>query len=160
MYVVTFVVDALVIVVVKRYAVFVVFARRPELGRPIEGAVDYLAVEAAYAASHEGALHLDDVLTRRTHVSIETWDRGVAAAKSVAELLGEVLGWDDATRRREIEHYRARVAAERDSQTQADDRTADAARMGAADVRLGKRAASPDGAAAARPAPEAVSPEA
>jgi glycerol-3-phosphate dehydrogenase len=131
-------------------------AQRPELGRPIEGAVDYLAVEAAYAASHEGALHLDDVLTRRTHVSIETWDRGVAAAEPVAQLLGEVLGWDDATRRREIEHYRARVAAERDSQTQADDRTADAARMGAPDVRLGKRPTAADGAGTARPAPQAL----
>jgi glycerol-3-phosphate dehydrogenase len=134
-------------------------AQRPELGRPIEGAVDYLCVEAVYAASHEGALHLDDVLTRRTHVSIETWDRGVAAAEPVAHLMGEVLGWDDAVRRREIEHYRARVAAERDSQAQADDRTADAARMGAPDVRLGRRAPSSDGAAPERAAAEAVTPE-
>jgi glycerol-3-phosphate dehydrogenase len=112
-------------------------AQRPELGRPLEGAEDYLAVEVAYAASHEGALHLDDVLTRRTRISIETWDRGVGAAEPAAELMGEVLGWDAATRSREVEHYRARVAAERESQEQQDDATADAARLGAPDVRTG-----------------------
>ncbi|MFP4635062.1 MAG: glycerol-3-phosphate dehydrogenase C-terminal domain-containing protein, partial [Nitriliruptoraceae bacterium] len=112
-------------------------ADRPELGEPIEGADDYLAVEAVYAASHEGALHLDDVLTRRTRISIETFDRGRAAARSVAPLVGSVLGWDEADVAREIEHYDARVAAELESQQMPDDRTADAARMGARDVRVG-----------------------
>jgi len=110
---------------------------RPELGQPLEGAPSYLAAEALYAASHEGALHLDDVLTRRTRISIETFDRGVAAARPVAALMGEVLDWDEATTAREIEHYDARVDAERESQAQPDDRTADAARLGAPDVRLG-----------------------
>ena len=54
--------------------------RDPSLGKPLEGADDYLRVEVRYAASHEGALHLDDVLARRTRISIETFDRGVAAA--------------------------------------------------------------------------------
>ncbi|MBW2382253.1 MAG: glycerol-3-phosphate dehydrogenase/oxidase [Deltaproteobacteria bacterium] len=110
---------------------------RPGLGEPLEGAPTYLAVEALYAASHEGALHLDDVLTRRTRISIETFDRGVAAARHVAALIGEVLGWDEATIAREIEHYEARVSAELLSQEQPDDGTADAARLGAPDVRLG-----------------------
>jgi glycerol-3-phosphate dehydrogenase len=51
--------------------------------------------------------------------------------------MGDILGWDEATTAGEIEHYEARVRAERDSQTQPDDRTADAARLGAPDVRLG-----------------------
>jgi len=110
---------------------------RPELARPLAGADPYLEAEAVYAATHEGALHLDDVLTRRTRISIETFDRGLAAAPRVAELMGEVLGWDAATREREIEHYRLRVEAERESQTQPDDHTADAARLGAPDVRMG-----------------------
>ena len=37
----------------------------------------------------------------------------------------------------EIEHYEARVRAERESQAQPDDQTADAARVGAPDVRRG-----------------------
>jgi glycerol-3-phosphate dehydrogenase len=114
-------------------------ADRPELGERIDGAEDYLRVEAVYAAGHEGALHLDDLLTRRTRISIETFDRGLAAARDVAPLMGEVLGWDDDTIAREIEHYEARVAAEVESQRMPDDRTADAARMGARDVRVGGR---------------------
>ncbi len=109
----------------------------PELGQPLEGAPAHLAAEIHYAVSHEGALHLDDVLTRRTRISIETFDRGVRAARPVAKLMGDVLGWDDATVAREIEHYEARVRAERESQSQPDDLTADAARVGAPDVRLG-----------------------
>lgn len=108
---------------------------RPDLGKPLDGADAYLGAEVVYAASHEGALHLDDVLTRRTRISIEVPDRGVEAALAVARLMAGVLGWDDATIERELDHYRARVAAERESQTQPDDHTADATRMGAPDVR-------------------------
>jgi glycerol-3-phosphate dehydrogenase len=114
-------------------------ADRPDLGKPITGAPDHLLVEAWYAAAWEGALHLDDVLTRRTRTSIETWDRGLAAARSVIPVIAPVLGWDDAAVARELAHYDARVEAERESQTMADDRTADAARLGAPDVRTGRR---------------------
>ncbi|MEM9173667.1 MAG: FAD-dependent oxidoreductase, partial [Myxococcota bacterium] len=110
---------------------------QPELAHAIDGAPTYLAAEIRYAASHEGALHLDDVLTRRTRISIETFDRGVIAAGPTATLMGEVLGWDEATRDREIAHYEARVQAERESQEQRDDQSADAARIGAPDVRRG-----------------------
>ena len=93
-----------------------------------------------YAASHEGALHLDDVLARRTRISIETWDRGTVVAEEAARLVAPVLGWSDEDVAREVEHYVVRVAAERESQTQPDDRTADAARLGAPDVRVGASA--------------------
>jgi glycerol-3-phosphate dehydrogenase len=89
----------------------------------------------AYAALAEGALHLDDVLTRRTRISIETAHRGTESASQAAEIMGQVLGWDAAVRKREVEHYLARVEAEHQSQTMPDDRTADAARIGAPDVR-------------------------
>jgi glycerol-3-phosphate dehydrogenase len=112
-------------------------ARREWL-RPLGGAEDHLAVEIRYAATHEGALHLDDALTRRTRISIETFHRGTACAREAAELLGEVLGWSELDRQREVAHYEARVRAERDSQAQRDDQTADAARLGAPDVRLGR----------------------
>lgn len=107
----------------------------PVLGRPLEGAPDYLAAEVVHAVTAEGALHLDDVLTRRTRVSIETAHRGVDSADAVAALMAGVLGWDTERTAREVEHYTARVAAERESQRMPDDRTADAARLGAPDVR-------------------------
>ncbi|MDP9459529.1 MAG: glycerol-3-phosphate dehydrogenase/oxidase [Actinomycetota bacterium] len=106
----------------------------PSLAEPLPGADDYLRVEAVYAVTHEGARHLDDVLTRRTRVSIETWDRGVAVAPVVAELMAPLLGWTTEHTAREIDHYLARVAAEIEAQKQPDDETADAARLGAPDV--------------------------
>ncbi|MFI7601561.1 glycerol-3-phosphate dehydrogenase/oxidase [Actinoplanes sp. NPDC049681] len=106
----------------------------PSLGKPLEGADDHLRAEITYAAGHEGARHLEDVLTRRTRISIETFDRGVAAAPMAADLMGDVLGWTKEQRAREVENYRLRVEAERASQEQPDDETADAARLGAPDV--------------------------
>lgn len=106
----------------------------PSLGKPLGGAEDYLRVEAVYAASHEGARHLEDVLTRRTRISIETFDRGTGAVEEVAALVAPVLGWSEEQVRLEVDHYNARVAAERESQQMPDDATADAARLGAADV--------------------------
>ena len=104
------------------------------LAEPLPGCDDYLCAEVVYGVSHEGARHIDDVLARRTRASIEAWDRGAAAAPLVAELMAPLLGWDDRHRQNEIDHYLARVTAERDSQEQPDDATADAARMGAPDI--------------------------
>ncbi len=109
--------------------------RDPALGRPLAGAPDYLAAEVVVAVTAEGALHLDDVLTRRTRVSIECAHRGTESAADVAALMAAVLGWDGERTGREVEHYRARVAAERQSQRMPDDSTADAARLGVPDVR-------------------------
>ncbi|HEX3258722.1 MAG TPA: glycerol-3-phosphate dehydrogenase/oxidase [Pseudonocardia sp.] len=106
----------------------------PTLGEPLAGASDYLRAEIVYAASHEGARHLDDLLARRTRISIETFDRGIGAMEEAARLAAPVLGWSDAQVTREVEHYRKRVEAERESQTMPDDETADSARMGAPEV--------------------------
>jgi glycerol-3-phosphate dehydrogenase len=105
------------------------------LGRPLTGAPGYLAAEVVHAVTAEGALHLDDVLTRRTRVSIETAHRGVESAPEVAALMAGALGWDEERTAREVAHYAARVEAERESQRMPDDHTADAARLGAPDVR-------------------------
>jgi glycerol-3-phosphate dehydrogenase len=105
-----------------------------ELARPLPGAEDYLCAEVVYAAAHEGARHLDDVLARRTRISIETFDRGVTTAPHAARLMAGVLGWSEAQTEREARHYLARVEAERASQEQPDDETADSARMGAPDI--------------------------
>ena len=107
----------------------------PALARPLEGAADHLAAEVAYAASAEAALHLDDALARRTRLSFETTHRGVETAEHAAAVMGAVLGWDAARRDREVEHYLAKVEAERESQRMPDDLSAEAARLGAADVR-------------------------
>ena len=109
-------------------------AARPELTATLEGTDVYLAAEVVYAVTHEGARHLDDVLTRRTRMSIETFDRGVSAAPGVAALMGAELGWDEARRADEVDHYLRRVEAERLSQEQLTDREADEARVSARDI--------------------------
>jgi glycerol-3-phosphate dehydrogenase len=104
-------------------------AARPELARPLPGGEPYLAAEVVYAVTHEGARHLDDVLTRRTRLSIETFDRGTVAARPAAELMAAELGWDQARLVDEVDHYLRRVEAELQSQRQLTDQEADEARV-------------------------------
>ncbi|OQO90336.1 glycerol-3-phosphate dehydrogenase [Saccharomonospora piscinae] len=110
---------------------------KPELTKPLDAAPDYLKVEVVYAASHEGAMHLEDVLARRTRISIEYPHRGADCAEQVAELVGEVLGWSPETRASEVRVYQARVRAERESQTEPGDEDADARRSAAPEARSG-----------------------
>ncbi|MEV3960049.1 glycerol-3-phosphate dehydrogenase [Nocardia sp. NPDC050193] len=110
-------------------------ADRPDLKQPIAAAPSYLRVEAVYAVAAEGALHLDDVLARRTRISIEYPHRGAECAEEVAGLIAPVLGWSDAETDREIRTYLARVDAEVRSQTQPDDASADALRIAAPEPR-------------------------
>lgn len=107
---------------------------RRVLALPLEGAEDYLAAEVVYAVTHEGARHLDDVLTRRTRISIECFDRGVGAAAPAAALMAAELGWDEARTADEVNHYLRRVEAERQSQLKLTDQEADEARIKVTDI--------------------------
>jgi glycerol-3-phosphate dehydrogenase len=104
-------------------------AARPELGETLPGSEDYLAAEVVYAVTHEGARHLDDVLARRTRLSVESFDRGTASARPAAELMAAELGWDEARLEDEVDHYLRRVEAERQSQEKLTDQEADEARV-------------------------------
>jgi glycerol-3-phosphate dehydrogenase len=101
-------------------------AADPALGRPLAGADDYLCAEIFYAASHEGARHLDDMLARRTHIAIETADRGLEVAEEAAALAARPLRWDAGQMAREVEHYRAEMAAQRASEEALSDSDAEA----------------------------------
>ncbi|TCK66322.1 glycerol-3-phosphate dehydrogenase/oxidase [Curtobacterium sp. PhB136] len=109
----------------------------PALAEALPGADDYIGAEVVYAASHEGALHLEDVLARRTRISIEAWDRGESAAPVAARLMAGVLGWDQEQTEAEVANYLKRVAAERESQLQPDDESADRVRLEAPDIAFG-----------------------
>ncbi|HEU0257655.1 MAG TPA: glycerol-3-phosphate dehydrogenase/oxidase [Microbacteriaceae bacterium] len=109
----------------------------PALGEPLPGADDYLGAEVVYACTHEAAQHLDDVLARRTRISIEAWDRGVAAAPVAAALMAHSLGWSEERREREVAYYLARVEAERASQEQPDDESAEKARLTTPELPVG-----------------------
>ena len=72
------------------------------LAVPLHPESKYLRAEIVHAATHEGALHLEDVLARRTRLALMTRDGGSSVAKEAAELMGAVLGWDGTTAAAEV----------------------------------------------------------
>jgi glycerol-3-phosphate dehydrogenase len=114
----------------------VLVAERPELGERLEGEVR--RAEVVHACRFEGALHIEDVLERRTRLSLTAPDRGLRAADPAAALMGEALGWDAERVRREAEAWRARVAAERAAEETHDDASALAAYRATLSERLGE----------------------
>ncbi len=79
------------------------------LAAPLEDSGQYLKGEISYAVTHEGALHLEDVLSRRTHVSIQTSDHGAGAARHVGDVLMPLLGWGSERLVEELALYDASV---------------------------------------------------
>jgi glycerol-3-phosphate dehydrogenase len=106
----------------------------PVLGEPLPHAPAYIGAEVVYAVTHEGALHLDDVMMHRTRLNYEQADKGVGALDEIADLIAPRLGWDDATRAREIDAYRQRAEAEHAAARTTDDASAQAARDAAEDL--------------------------
>jgi len=106
----------------------------PTLALPLTGAPAYLRAEVAYAASHEGALHLEDVLVHRTRLVYEQADRGLGALEEIADLVAERLGWTAERRAAEIASYTERCAAEEAASHEPDDGAAERVRLRAADV--------------------------
>lgn len=104
------------------------------LGRPLNGAEAYLRVEALYAVTHEGALHLEDVLRHRTRIHHEQVDRGTAVAQEIAELIAPHLGWSAAEIEAEVATYRAAIAAELAAEQEPDDASAARARLAAPEI--------------------------
>jgi glycerol-3-phosphate dehydrogenase len=117
------------------HEVLALAADHRDLLSPLSAAPGYLRVEAAYAATAEGALHLEDILARRTRIAIEYSHRGVDCAREVADIVAPLLGWTTADVDREVETYTARVEAEVLSQAQPDDASADALRASAPEAR-------------------------
>ena len=76
-----------------------------DLIRPLVTGRPFLEAEVTWAARHEIALSLDDMLARRTRLAQELPDRGAAIAPRVAELLGTELGWGETRKAREVEAY-------------------------------------------------------
>jgi glycerol-3-phosphate dehydrogenase len=84
----------------------------PSLGQPLVPGLPYLRAEGVYAARHEMARSLDDVLTRRTRARLFDRPATVAAAADVAALLATECGWDDTETQRQLQQFLAACAAE------------------------------------------------
>jgi glycerol-3-phosphate dehydrogenase len=72
----------------------------------------FLEAEVAWAARHELALSLDDVLARRTRLAQELPDRGASIAPRVAAILATDLDWGEARQALEVQGYLASARRE------------------------------------------------
>jgi len=97
-------------------AVLDVAARRGELGQPIADGLPDLLAEAPFAAAHEQARSVGDVLLRRTRLGLlagrELCASGNQAAARVARAMAPELGWDDRRVQDEVERFRHEANAE------------------------------------------------
>ncbi|MCB0958427.1 MAG: glycerol-3-phosphate dehydrogenase/oxidase [Acidimicrobiales bacterium] len=85
----------------------------PTLREPLVAGLPYLKAEAVYAARHEMARSVDDVLSRRTRARLLARDASAAAAAEVGALIGPVLGLDDEAVAAQVADYRRAVELER-----------------------------------------------
>ncbi|MCB1040324.1 MAG: hypothetical protein KDA94_12490, partial [Acidimicrobiales bacterium] len=85
----------------------------PTLRDPLVAGLPYLRAEAVYAARHEMARSVDDVLSRRTRARLLARDGSAAAADDVASLIAPVLGLSEEAAREQAAAYRRAVEHER-----------------------------------------------
>ena len=81
---------------------------------PIIPGLPYLKAEIIYSATHEGALSVSDVLSRRTRISFEDREQGLLVADEVATLIGNELGWSEIEREQSLSQYRAQIQLQND----------------------------------------------
>jgi glycerol-3-phosphate dehydrogenase len=83
-----------------------------KLAKPLSADLPYLKAEIVYAASHEGAMSVDDVISRRTRLAFEAPHAGVDLADEIATLIAPVLGWSAKDKKDSVAAYKDQVAAE------------------------------------------------
>jgi glycerol-3-phosphate dehydrogenase len=94
--------------------------RSAGVGSPGVGSSDgalLLRGEVVYAVTHEGALHVEDVLARRSRLLITCPDHGVPAAPAVASVMGGLLGWGRRRRSAEVRAYEDLAATDNEALT-------------------------------------------
>jgi glycerol-3-phosphate dehydrogenase len=91
-------------------------ATRGELAEPIVPGLPDLLAEAPFAARHEQARSVGDVLLRRTRLALlaarELCAPGAVAPLRVARAMGPELGWDDTRVGAEVSRFADEAAAE------------------------------------------------
>ena len=106
----------------------------PQLAQPIPGLEPYIGAEIAFAVTHEGALHLEDVMMNRTRANYEFTDRGLGAADAVAAIMAPLLGWDEDALAHEIDIYTQRCEAQEAAESIPSEPDACARRLEADDI--------------------------
>ncbi len=83
-----------------------------KLAQPLNPSLPYLKAEIVYAATHEGAMSVDDVISRRTRLAFEAPHAGLELADDIAALIAPYLGWGAKERKASAESYKDAVEAE------------------------------------------------
>ena len=92
--------------------IFQMIAKDPSLAVEVEPGSGYIKAEVLYAATHEGARTLVDVLARRLRLVMEHADHGLSVARELAELIAPTLGWSEDNINREVTNFEKFVATE------------------------------------------------
>lgn len=79
---------------------------QPDLGIPFIENHPFIPAEIHYILEHEMAIHLFDVLRRRTEIFMKVrHDHQQIIAEKIANLMAPVLGWDESQKSSEIRSY-------------------------------------------------------
>lgn len=108
--------------------IFKMIDEQPDLGNRLEHAPHYLRADVVFGVKNEGALHLEDILLHRIRLVYEQTDSGLAAMPEVADLMAELLEWDDDTKKKEMDLYRDMCEAVWQAQKLPDEKEAQAVR--------------------------------
>jgi glycerol-3-phosphate dehydrogenase len=92
--------------------IFEMISKDPNLALEVLPGAGYIKAEVLYAATHEGARSLVDILARRLRLVMETSDHGLSSAQELAELVAPTLGWDSADIAREVAAFEQYIATE------------------------------------------------
>jgi glycerol-3-phosphate dehydrogenase len=83
------------------------------LGERLDPELPYVWAEIEFAATHDLARTVEDVLARRVPLLLVSRDQGLGVCERVADVLSGRLGWQPQQRAQMIEQYRAEVALSR-----------------------------------------------
>jgi len=84
----------------------------PALGKRLSPDLPYIRAEIYYAASHEGAQSIEDVISRRTRIAFEAHNHGLNLAEAISEIIAPILGWSSKERKSSIAAYESLVERE------------------------------------------------
>ena len=77
-----------------------------KLGEPLHPALPYVKAEVIWAARHEMARTVEDILARRTRALFLNARAALAMAPGVAGLMAAELGWDEVMRTKQLNAFR------------------------------------------------------
>jgi glycerol-3-phosphate dehydrogenase len=83
------------------------------LARRILPDLPYLRAEVVFAARHDHAVEIEDVLRRRVPIFRDAPDQGASALEDVSRLMGAELDWSEPRRARSVARYQEAAATAR-----------------------------------------------